>query len=130
MKQMFAHAWVVCRKELIDASRDRRSVYSLAFGALMGPIVLGFILNRTVDRQRQSEEIRLPVVGAENGPALVEWLRQQSGIDILPGPADPEQAVRDQEQDVIVIIEPDFLKEFSGTETGAVKGVARGSEKA
>src|SRR5262245_4814959 len=104
LRQMFAHAWVVCRKELIDASRDRRSVYSLAFGALMGPIVLGFILNRTVDRQRQSEEIRLPVVGAANAPALVEWLRQQSGIEITTGPADPEKAVRDQDEDVVLII--------------------------
>ena len=120
----FAHALVVCRKEVIDASRDRRSVYSLVFGALMGPIVLGFILNRTVDRQRQSEEITLPVVGSENGPALVDWLRQQSGIEIVAGPADAEQAVRDQDQDVVLIIEADFAKEFRASKPAPVKVVS------
>ena len=121
---MLAHALVVCRKEVIDASRDRRSVYSLVFGALMGPIVLGFILNRTVDRQRQSEEMKVPVVGAENAPALVDWLRQQSGIEVVAGPVDAEKAVRDQEHDVVVIIESDFAKEFRALKPAPVKVVS------
>jgi sodium transport system permease protein len=115
---------VVWRKELVDASRDRRSLYSLIIGALMGPVVLGFILNRTVDRQRQADEIRLPIVGAENAPALVDWLRQQSGVEILPGPADPEQAVRDQDHDVVVIIASDFAKDFRASKPAAVKVVS------
>lgn len=117
-------ALVVWRKELVDASRDRRSVYSLVFGALVGPVVLGFILNRTVDRQRESEEIRLPIVGAPNAPALVEWLGQQSGIEIVSGPADPERAVRDQDEDVILIIDDDFAKRFRASKPATVKVVS------
>lgn len=117
-------ALVVWRKELVDSSRDKRSLYSLLFGALFGPILLGFILNRVVDRQRESEEIRLPVVGSENAPALVEWLRQQSGIEIVPGPADPEKAVRDQDHDVVIIIEEDFAKRFRASKPAPVKVVA------
>ncbi|MGH9383006.1 MAG: ABC transporter permease [Vicinamibacterales bacterium] len=115
---------VVWRKELVDSSRDKRSLYSLLFGALFGPLLLGFILNRVVDRQRESEEIRLPVVGAENAPALVEWLRQQSGIEILPAPADPEKSVRDQDHDVVVIIEEDFAKRFRASRPAPVKVVS------
>jgi sodium transport system permease protein len=117
-------ALVVWRKELVDSSRDKRSLYSLLFGALFGPILLGFILNRVVDRQRESEEIRLPVVGAEHAPALVEWLRQQSGIEIVPGPTDPEAAVRDQRQDVVIVIDEDFAKRFRSSKPAPVKVVS------
>jgi sodium transport system permease protein len=117
-------AIVVWRKELVDSSRDRRSLYSLAFGALFGPILLGFIMNRVVDRQRESEEIRLPVVGIERAPALVEWLRQQSGIEVVAGPADPEKAVRDQDQDVVIVIEEDFAKRFRASRPAPVKVVS------
>ncbi len=120
----FTQAIVVWRKELVDSSRDKRSLYSLAFGALFGPILLGFILNRVVDRQRESEEIRLPVVGIEQAPALVEWLRQQSGIEVVPGPADAEKAVRDQDQDVVIVIEEDFAKRFRASRPAPVKVVS------
>jgi sodium transport system permease protein len=119
-----AQALIVWRKELLDASRDRRSLYSLAFGALVGPVMLGFILNRVVDRQRESEEIRLPIVGAEHAPALVEWLRQQSGVEIVAGPADPEKAVRDDGQDVVVIIDSDFADKFRASKPATVKVVS------
>jgi sodium transport system permease protein len=124
-----AQALVVWRKELVDSSRDRRSLYSLAFGALFGPILLGFILNRVVDRQRESEEIRLPVVGIEHAPALVDWLRQQSGIEVVAGPADPEKAVRDQDQDVVIVIEDDFAKRFRASRPAPVKVVSDDSRQ-
>ncbi len=124
-----AQALVVWRKELVDSSRDRRSLYSLAFGALFGPILLGFILNRVVDRQRESEEIRLPVVGIEHAPALVDWLRQQSGIEVVAGPADPEKAVRDQDYDVVIVIEDDFAKRFRASRPAPVKVVSDDSRQ-
>ena len=39
-------AVVVFRKEIKDAFRDRRAIASILFGAIVGPIMVGFMLNR------------------------------------------------------------------------------------
>lgn len=120
-------ALVVCRKELTDALRDRRALYALAFSALFGPVFSGFILGRVAERQRPVEEIRIPVVGQEHAPALVAWLGQQSGVDIAAGPADPEAAVRDRKEDVVVVILEDFAKDFSASRPAEVRIVSDSS---
>ena len=38
-------------------------------------------------RQRQVEDVTIPVVGAAHAPALMAWLRQQAGVTIVDGPA-------------------------------------------
>jgi len=67
---------VVVRKELRDSLRDGRALFSIAFTVVIGPVLIGFMMNRVADRQREAEEVRLPVVGQEHAPALVQWLRQ------------------------------------------------------
>ena len=81
---------VVARKELRDAFRDRRAIYSVLFGSLFGPALVGFMFNAIADRQREIEDINLPVVGIDHAPALVAWLRQQSGVTVVEGPSDAE----------------------------------------
>lgn len=120
-------ALVVLRKELRDAFRDRRSLVSILVGALFGPLIVGFMLNRLADRQRDVEEIRVPVVGIANAPALVDWLRQQPGIDVIPGPEDAERAVREQQQDIVIVIPDDFAKRFRASQPAPVRIVADGS---
>ena len=85
-----AQAQVVFRKELKDAFRDKRSLYSILIGSLFGPLVTGFMLNTVADRQRQIEEVRIPVVGIEHAPAMMNWLRQQAGVEIVKGPESHE----------------------------------------
>ena len=92
----FAQARVVFRKEVMDAFRDKRSLYSILIGSVFGPLVTGFMLNTVADRQRQIEDVRIPVVGIEHAPAMMSWLRQQAGVEIVQGPADPEAAVRER----------------------------------
>jgi sodium transport system permease protein len=121
---------VIFRKEVKDAFRDRRSLYSILVGAIFGPLVTGFMLNSVADRQRQVEEVRLPVVGMEHAPALMEWLRQQAGVELVAGPADPEAAVRDRDEDVVVVITPEFSKKFRSSSPARVKLVADGSRNA
>src|SRR5688572_32783372 len=90
---------VVFRKELMDSFRDRRALYSIAFSVLLGPAMVGFLMNRVADRQREAENVTIPITGAQYAPALVEWLKQQGGVDIIEGPQDAEQAVKDERQD-------------------------------
>ena len=117
-------AGVVFRKELRDWSRDKRSIISVAIGSLMGPLIVAFMLNTVASRQRQVEDIRIPVVGIEHAPALVEWLRQQAGVEVVEGPADPIEAVRTRAEDVVVVVAKDFAEAFSASKPATVRIVS------
>jgi sodium transport system permease protein len=130
LQRRFRLMLIVLRKELMDASRDRRAILTILFSAMFGPVLVGFMLNRIADRQREVEEVRIPVVGAEHAPALVDWLKQQAGVQIVPGPLDPEAAVRDRGEDVVVIISPEFAKKFRSALPAQVKIVSDGSRTA
>ena len=123
----FAQARIVFRKEVKDAFRDRRSLYSILIGSLFGPIITGFMLNTVADRQRQIEEVRIPVVGIEHAPAMMSWLRQQAGVEIVPGPTDPEAAVRERTEDIVVVVPADFAKKFRSSTPAPVQIIADGS---
>ena len=86
---------VVFWKEVKDSARDRRAILAIVFGVLVGPAVIAFMVDRLADRERQAEQVRIPIVGAEYAPAFVDWLRIQTGVEIAPGPTDPERSVRD-----------------------------------
>jgi len=116
--------WVVLMKELRDGLRDRRSISTALFGAALTPILLGTMFSVMASRGRDAEEIKLPVAGVENAPAFVDWLKQQTGVEIMAAPADPEQAVRDRKEDVVLIIEKDFTKNLGRAVPARVKLVS------
>jgi sodium transport system permease protein len=118
---------VVFRKEIVDGLRDRRSLYSVAFSVLAGPLMVGFMFTRIAERQTSARDIEIPVVGAQHAPALADWLGQQEGVTIIEGPQDAEQAVRDQKQDVVVVISEEFNKQFSEARRAKIQLVADGS---
>lgn len=122
-------ALVVCRKELMDWSRDRRSIITLLVSSLLAPVMIGFMFTTLASRQRQVEDVTVPVVGAARAPALIEWLRRQPGITIVDGPADAEEAVRTRREDVVVVIPEDFAKQFAASKPAQVRLVADGSSQ-
>lgn len=105
--------WTVFRKEMLDAARDRRSIGSLVFSAMIAPILFGVMFTVAAERRRSADEIVLPVQGAEFAPAFVDWLRQQTGVRVAPPPADAEAAVRNRDEDVVLIIDKDFSKNMA-----------------
>ena len=117
-------ALVVFRKELTDWSRDRRSIMSAVIGTLFGPLFIAFMFNTMASRQRQVEDVKIPIVGIEYAPALVDWLRQQPGVEVIAGPADPAEAVRTRAEDVVVVIPKDFVKKFTASKPAVVRLVA------
>lgn len=123
-------AMMVMRKEFIDGLRDRRSLYVIVFTSCFGPIMVGFMMNRVADRQRTAEEVKIPIVGMDHAPALVAWLRQQNGVEVVAGPADAEAAVRDKKEDVIVVIPDDYVEKFRASRPAPVKVVSDGSRQA
>jgi len=125
----FSRVLVVVHKELTDAVRDRRALYSILFGALFGPILIGFMLNRIADQQRGAQEIRIPVVGREYAPVLVKWLEQQSGVEIVPGPVDPQAAVRDRVVEFVLVVPKEFPEKFRQSRPAPVQVVSDSSRQ-
>jgi len=117
----------IAKKELVDGLRDRRSLTTLLFSTVLTPALLGVVLTTTAGSQRGAEDLTLPVVGGEHAPAFVTWLGQQTGVKVVPGPADPQQAVLDRKEDVVLIIEPDFMERMRRAQTAEVKLVSESS---
>lgn len=100
----------VFKKETTENLRDKRTVLnSLLWGPLFGPllfvILIGFIVNKATERAEKPLE--LPVAGAELAPNLIAFLKQND-IVVEAAPADPEQAVRDQDEELVLRITPEF----------------------
>jgi sodium transport system permease protein len=115
---------VVFRKEIVDGRRDRRSIWSLLFSAALAPVLFGVLFTVAAERRKSAEEITLPVAGIEYAPAFVGWLKQQTGVQVMPAPADAERAVRERDEDVVLIIEKDFEKDMARAVPAPVKLVS------
>jgi sodium transport system permease protein len=122
--------WIVLRKELRDGLRDRRSIFSVLIGAALTPALLGGMFTVIAGRGRDAEELKLPVAGVEYAPAFVDWMKQQTGVEIMAAPADPEQAVRDRKEDVVLIIEKDFAKNMARGVPAPVKLISDSTREA
>jgi len=118
---------IVCRKELRDSLRDRRALWSILFSVVIGPVLIGFMMNKLADRQRDADAVRVPIVGMHRAPALVNWLNQQAGVHVVEGPAEAEKAVREQREAVVVIVPDDFAERFRSSRPAPLQLVADSS---
>ena len=106
--------WVVLRKELLDAFRDRRMVVvALVVMPLAVPLILAGMSALGTQRQIEKLEstLELPVMGAEYAPNLVGWLSTHD-VQVIDAPADPDGAVRRQEHDVVLRIDTGFAEDW------------------
>lgn len=99
-------------KEVKENLRDRRTLMSAFLtGPLLGPILLVMLLNLTLSRELEKAEkpLSVPVIGAAYAPNLLNALKEGG---VVPGApvADPEQAVRKQDADVVLRIAADYGK--------------------
>jgi sodium transport system permease protein len=115
---------IVCRKEILETLRDRRTLLSLLLGPLFGPILFTVLMNIMVSRNVTSldEVLEVPIIGAEHAPNLVAHLRARR-IEPLAGHdvENVEQAARlvaSGVHDVVLVVDEAFGKDF-GTERAA-----------
>ena len=123
--------WVVFQKEVVDNLRDRRTLGSAIFGALLGPLLillLIIILGQAFFKEGSDKALVLPVIGAERAPNLVQFLEQQNAT-LVPGPADPETAVRNGDVELVLVILEDYPADFSAGRPAAVQIVADSSRQ-
>lgn len=106
--------WVVFVKEVVDNLRDRRAVMSsLIFGPLFGPVLFAVMISTVanIEVEKTGSPLQIPVVGEQNAPNLVDFLRRQ-GVAIKPAPADPEQAVSGKDEDVVLRIPAAYAEQW------------------
>ena len=132
MKHMLASLQVVLRKELLDGLRDRRSIFAALLPLVIVPCLLFFGLNRAADEISNStgsaRSLRIPVVGGERAPEFIEWMEQQSGVGLRPGPDQPRMRVSDGQMDFVLVIPPDFGDRFGRAEPATVQIIVDSSD--
>ena len=118
----------VLRKELIDGLRDRRSMMSAIIFPMIGPLLISFMFNTVTERQRESQDVEIPIVGAERAPGLVDWIERR-GYTVVEGPLDPEAAVREGTVDFVLIVPEDFADDLAQARTAEIELVRDGTKK-
>ncbi|MBI5291238.1 MAG: ABC transporter permease [Chloroflexi bacterium] len=114
--------WIVFQKELVDNLRDRRTITSALFSAVFTPMLLMgvFVVLGQTTADRAERLLTLPVSGAENAPALIQFLRQNN-VQPGPPPVDPQADVRAGNNDVVLVIPPGFAEDFSAGRPATVQ---------
>lgn len=113
----------VWHKELLDLFRDRRTLMiSLLMGPLLMPALILGIGKLASDRisTQLEKPLTVPVVGASHAPNLVAWLEGQN-IVVAPAPSDPDEAIRSQQEDVVLRIDPRFGEQWRGSMPAVVE---------
>ncbi len=110
-------AWTAVRtvfvKEVVDNIRDRRTLTTIGFSMLLGPLLLLALMWFAENKVKEETDlvsappIELPVIGAENAPNLIAHL-QSDNFEILDPPAEPEALIKDGTHRVILVIENNF----------------------
>ncbi len=117
---MLKRVLAIARKEVVDVSRDRRTlITTMVSAALAGPIFLMLIFNLIASQAEKSRQISLPVIGAAHAPALVDWLKRQQ-VTILEAPADYEARIRGGDLDAVLVIDPGFEAAVADGRAGTV----------
>ncbi len=113
-------------KELHDGIRDRRSVLSAFIFPVMAPILVYGLVTMMAQLRTQAVETVIPVVGIENAPALINWLREKD-VKIEAFDGDPETAVREKQKDLVLVIPDNYRERFADIKTAVIEIVNDGS---
>ena len=101
--------FTVLRKELVDALRDRRTLFTvLASSVLLGPLVLLAISGLVASLEARAELREVHVVGMEHAPTLRNFFERQT-YTVKAAPADYEAQLRTKSfSDPVVVVPKDF----------------------
>lgn len=117
---MMSAILTVCRKEILDNSRDRRTLLtSILLGPLLGPVIFVAVINFTISQATSSAErpLDVPIIGAEHAGNLVAFLASQ-GIVAAEGHGlasmdEAVRAVRGGDPEVVVFVDDSFGEDLA-----------------
>lgn len=114
---------IVMLKELREIFSDRKIVINgLLVSPLLFPILILGVGSLAENRARTQleSELKLPVMGAEHAPNLVQYLATLN-IVAEPPSADPDADIRTQKHDVILRIAPEFAEDWRASKAATVE---------
>lgn len=111
----------IARKEIVDASRDRRTVIvSLLSAVVGGPVFLILMFNFMAGQAERARDVTLPVIGRDHAPALIAFLEREQ-VKIAPAPDDYEAQIRRGDLDVALVVDPRFDADVTQGKAGIVR---------
>jgi sodium transport system permease protein len=131
MKTALEHIGIVFNKEFSDNLRDRRSLFSALISTIIGPLVvllMVIVVGKAIFIEPDKKLIELPVIGAENAPTLLQFLGQ-NGIEIVAGPVDPENEIRNGNLEIVLIIPKEYTEEFNSGRPATIQVVIDSSRQ-
>jgi sodium transport system permease protein len=108
----------VCKKEVLETLRDRRTITSLLIGMLIGPLLFMVMMNVMVSRNLSAleEPLYIAITGAASAPNLVAYLASRDIHDApdhgLAGLDAAAAAVKAGGRDVALVIDDRFAEDF------------------
>ena len=123
-------AWTVFCKELVDALRDRRTLFMVLLSSVaIGPLVLVLISSLVSGIEKRAEARELVVVGMQFAPTLRNFVERQT-YTIREAPADYEQQLRDSKLgDPVLVLPATFEAELARGEVPLVEVVSSASNQ-
>jgi sodium transport system permease protein len=119
---------IIFNKEVMDNIRDRRTLTNSLLLPLLGPLILALLLIAQVQTitKGTNEALSLPIVGGQNAPKLVEFLKQK-GVVMPTPPLNPKIDVQSGTYEVVLLIPPDYQASFQSTRPAKVQILADSS---
>ncbi len=123
----------VCRKEILENLRDRRTLISaLLFGPLFGPLLFGAMVSRMLHQTvlESDEPLQITIAGGERAPNLERYLESQ-GVRLRTAPLSESAArtaVRAGSAAVVLIVPPDYAGRFAAAQPAPLLLVADSSD--
>ncbi len=113
----FKDFFIVFKKEVMDATRDRRTLMRLMIPAvLMGPLMLSGLSGLIASLENQAEQREIVISGIENAPSLRNYLERQT-YTIKAPPADYETQLHASKlSDPVVVVPKDFEADLQNGE--------------
>ncbi len=101
----------VFSKELLDHSRDSRSLGSALLFPLFGPVVFALMMTVMAGWADAGKPIRLTVVNAAQAPNLLAFF-QRNGVEVVETKGDHEDKVREGELDAAILLSEDHAERW------------------
>ncbi len=119
---MIAAAWIVLRKELRDALRDRRTLLMVLLSSVaVGPLVLVLLSTLVSGIEQRAETREVVVSGIEHAPTLRNYIERQTYRVLIAAPDFERQLQGNRLGDPVLVIGKDFEAELQRGESPRVE---------
>lgn len=104
-------SWIVFKKELIDALRDRKTLATLLLSVVLIVPLMPLIISMVIaEKETRAERREVWVAGGERAPELGNFLRRQ-GMTVHEAPSDYEARLHEFSFGEAVIVVPEDFSE-------------------